>query len=331
MACATHARAEGGKATRSVDARPSPAEARADSEYSALIDRAISEFDLGHWTEAKAFFKRAHLLRPSARTLRGLGLASYELRSYVEALIYLRQALASAERPLTEEMRAEVKATIEEAKSFLAYQKLELEPHDVMVRVDGQPAVFDDDGALLLDPGQHEIQLESSGFEPMSRTFSAKGGEHSVLRLTLHPQPAPPSQSAATTRPMQRDAALSPHDSSFWASLGTPRKVALGLGAGGVIGVGIGTAFAILALSANNASKDGCSNDVCDAGALAERRRALARADVATVAFIAGGALLGAGAAVYFTAPKREQRSTALQLTPALAPRALGVALDGRF
>src|SRR5688572_33225726 len=92
--------------------------ASGDAAYDNLIKKALIEFNLSHWGEAKAYFQRAHQLRPSARTLRSLGLTSYEQRLYVSALGYLRQALVSQERPLTPEMRVQVQNEIEEARSF---------------------------------------------------------------------------------------------------------------------------------------------------------------------------------------------------------------------
>ena len=44
-----------------------------ESEYDRLLDDAVAEFGQGHWTEALAFFGRAHAILPNARTLRGMG------------------------------------------------------------------------------------------------------------------------------------------------------------------------------------------------------------------------------------------------------------------
>src|SRR5262249_43441282 len=57
-----------------------------------LIADAVAEYDAGHFEEARALFRRAQAEAPSARTLRGIGMASFELRDYVEA----DRALAAA-------------------------------------------------------------------------------------------------------------------------------------------------------------------------------------------------------------------------------------------
>src|SRR5689334_12069641 len=68
--------------------------------YEALIEAALTEFGAGHWEEARALFRQAHASFPNARTLRGMGMASFELRDYPEALGELGAALTDDRRPL---------------------------------------------------------------------------------------------------------------------------------------------------------------------------------------------------------------------------------------
>jgi outer membrane protein assembly factor BamD (BamD/ComL family) len=50
---------------------------------SVLIGDAVAEYEAGHYQEARALFRQAHEKQPTARTLRGIGMASFELRDYV--------------------------------------------------------------------------------------------------------------------------------------------------------------------------------------------------------------------------------------------------------
>jgi hypothetical protein len=45
----------------------------------------VAEFEAGHLEDSRALFTRAHSTQPNARTLRGLGIAEFELRKYVES------------------------------------------------------------------------------------------------------------------------------------------------------------------------------------------------------------------------------------------------------
>src|SRR5437868_2687260 len=69
-------------------------------QYRALLEEAVGEYDARRYEEARALFRRAHDLSPNARTLRGIGMASFELREYVEALRSLEGSLADKRRPL---------------------------------------------------------------------------------------------------------------------------------------------------------------------------------------------------------------------------------------
>ena len=303
------------------------------TEYEVVIRKALTEFNLGHWSEAKTLFQRAHELRPSARTLRSLGLTSFELRQYVAALGYLQQSIASQEHPLTDEMRKRVLAVIDDCKSFIIYKPVRLQPTRAKLQVDGEPAALDANGALMLDPGEHNVTAEADGFESVSRELVANGGDRGVLEIKLSALAGPasrearPAVAAAGGGPARADEAAS--DASFWSSLDSGRIVGLGLGAAGVIGVGLGVTFSVLALNADSDSKAHCDGNACDATGLSRRKTALSHADAATVSLIAAGALLGAGLITFLAAPGQEREHAGLQLRPALAPGVASLALTG--
>jgi hypothetical protein len=295
------------------------------AEYEELTKKGIMEYDLGHWAEAKAHFARAHALYPNARTLRALGLISFETRSYVEALDWLERALASQEKPLTDEMRREVSSLADDARSFVSRIWLVLEPPGAGVYVDGQRAKLRDQNVLLVDPGDHELRIEAAGYVPEVRTIRASGGQSSELKLALLEAPR-----ETQTAPASQLAGLSEYDEprpSWWS---TPRVVAVGLGAGAVVAFGVGVTAGLLALSAKSESDHNCDGDVCNAAGSEQRDTAVMRADVASVGFIAGGALLAAGAVTFFLAPDPEHASEhAVRVQP--GPGLAGIAIAGQL
>ena len=319
------------------------AAAVADSDraaYESALQKGLTEFNLGHWAEAKVFFLHAHALQPSARTLRSLGLTSYEMRLYVEALAYLTQALASRERPLTAKMRSETLTQIEECKSFISYETISIEPNHASLQVDGQAATPDAHGTLLLDPGEHQLRADAAGYEPWIQVVTARSGEHRTLAITLSnpSQPAPVAASTAThdvfgtptgDRPPASDDHGPVSEGSFWSTRSTPQIVGVALAAGGVLALGVGTAFSIAAANENAASKRTCMGDSCDPEGLAHRNSALSRADVATASFIATGVLVATGAVLYFAVPTAERGPRALRVIPAIGPDQAALCLAG--
>jgi hypothetical protein len=210
-----------------------------ESKYQELIRRALEEYSAGNWTEARVFFEDAHAISPNARTLRGLGMTSYEARSYVEAIAFLEQALASQVRPFTLQIAQEARRVLEQARRFVSPVDIVLEPASAELRVDGKTIDEAERAGLLLDPGEHEFTAAAAGFAPARRVLVAEGGRrlnlHLVLQSNQAAQQAQPA-SAATQPPVapaQSEATAPP------LAARSDRQVVLGailgiVGAGGI-------------------------------------------------------------------------------------------------
>jgi hypothetical protein len=185
---------------RGPEASAGEALAQADAEYRQLVDDGVAEFGRGNWSEARAFFSRAHQLKPSARTLRGLGLVAYELRNYVEAESLLARALVEPVQPLTAELRAETENTLARARALIGRFRVRVAPADARLWVDGHEAELRD-GMLALDAGAHEIAAQRAGFVDGKLRVDVHGGESEDLGLSLRPVPslAVPGPPAAAT------------------------------------------------------------------------------------------------------------------------------------
>lgn len=164
-----------------------PAELEAaerDERYQSLIEDAIVEFEAGHFLEARALFRSAHATSPSARTLRGIGVSSFELHDYAAAYAALGEALSSTARPLTESQRIEATGLRERAASFLARYRLDHLPEGVSVVVDGVPTVPLADGSLVLALGSHAVVVRI-GDEVFEATVRVAGGEVGPLPVAV--------------------------------------------------------------------------------------------------------------------------------------------------
>jgi hypothetical protein len=203
-------------------------------DYQRAVKQALHEYDLGNFAEAKAFFTQAHAISPNARTLRGLGMSSYELRTYVEAIGYFEQALTATERALTPQMRAEVAQLLTQARAFVTRVRVTLEPSSATLRLDTRPISTDDQGYVLLDPGTHELVAEAPDRETATRSIRTEGGEQLALTISLHatnvepkveaPSEAPQPVFAETAAPKPQEA---PESSSIapWILIGSGAAV----------------------------------------------------------------------------------------------------------
>jgi hypothetical protein len=185
-------------------AADSPAEKPADdagiTAVPVLIGDAVAEYDAGRYEEARALFRLAHEKSPTARTLRGIGMASFEMRDYVEATRALTASLRDQRRPLTADQRKHAQGLLARAETFVGQFMLRLSPASASVFVDGRPAVLEADGSLLLSLGRHEISVRCTACTPNEKQVLVDviGGEKKPLEVSL--APSTPPVASDTTR-----------------------------------------------------------------------------------------------------------------------------------
>ena len=159
-----------------------------------LIGDAVAEYDAGHFQEARALFRQAHEKQPTARTLRGIGMCSFELRDYVEATRALAASLREQRRPLTSEQKRHAEALLARANTFVGRFTVKVKPEGASLFVDGHPADLEPDGVLLLAFGRHQLSLRCPSCSPAEKDedVDVSGGEKKDIELALAPAPPTP-------------------------------------------------------------------------------------------------------------------------------------------
>lgn len=183
-------------------------------EYKKVIEGAVLEFDSGNWAEARVLFEQAHALRPSARTLRGMGKVSFELKEYVRAQKELNAALVELRSPLSEEQRHEVLGLLLRIEKYIGRLTIRVKPPEAeaIVTLDGTRV----EGELKLDLGQHDLSIQAPGYRSLHRTISVEGGKTTRLELTLSREGPTRelAQSTAASAPEAAAATLASDDPS---------------------------------------------------------------------------------------------------------------------
>jgi hypothetical protein len=163
----------------------SPSEPPDDGAYRVLIGDALSEYDAHHYEEARSLFRRAHQINPNARTLRGIGIASFDLRDYVAAARALSDSLAETRKPLTAEQRVHAQGLLERCRAFIDVYTLKVMPADARVLLDGRLPDFEPDGTVLVGLGTHNLEVSKPGYMLRAFPITVRGGEHKDLAVTL--------------------------------------------------------------------------------------------------------------------------------------------------
>jgi tetratricopeptide (TPR) repeat protein len=162
-------------------------DATEEPAYRKAIKEGLAEYDALRFEEARSLFRRAHSISPNARTFRGMGMTSFELRDYVSAVRNLSAALQDKRKPLSAEQRIQTRELLDRSRMFLDVCTLTVSPPKARVIIDGHAPEFEPDGTLLLGFGAHTLEARAPGMATRSLPINVRGGERRVLAVTLAP------------------------------------------------------------------------------------------------------------------------------------------------
>lgn len=158
------------------------AHAQAASSYDNLVTEGLSEFDAGRWVEAYNLFKKAHEISPNARTLRGMGMASYELADYPLALRQLTDALDSGDKPLDAEMRDQVHNLVDRAARLVGTLDVTLDPPEAELLVNDE---LTEERRVVVPVGKVTLRAKLAGYQLEKRVLTVDGGQHYPIELRM--------------------------------------------------------------------------------------------------------------------------------------------------
>lgn len=190
---------------------------------------------------------------------------------------------------------------------------------DVRVSLDGQPFATRLQGeAIPIDPGSHTFHFEAlDGSTHDELAVISEGIKAQAVAVVI----GAPTPATATPTPT-----ASPEQGG---SSGTLKTVGWVVGGAGVVGLGIGTIFGLVAIGDKNGAHCG-SNGLCDPGTSAGIKSA---ALVSDVGWFAGGLLAAGGLALVLFAPGGGGRDHAagVAVAPFIDRSGGGIAFRGRL
>lgn len=200
-----------------------------------------------------------------------------------------------------------------------------------------------------VDPGEIEIAASAPGKQSLRQSLRLEEGKTASYSLpALRAEEAAPAAAAVPAEKGAGPVVGEPQSSPATPPVAPPRDGAavegsgntvwiLALAGAGVAGLGVGTAFAVMAKNQYEDSKSGCPNDpnICNQAGFDLRKDARSKGNVATVGFIAGGAFLS-GAAILWLASgsspeERKAQRGGVRASAELLPGHAGLSLQGSF
>jgi hypothetical protein len=158
--------------------------------------------------------------------------------------------------------------------------------------------------ALSIDPGEHTFTFETAGQPPLQRQFVIREAEKDRRESVTWIADCPPGEEHSAGDPTGCFAVNRGQltQGTVKAGLGTQKILAIVAGGVGVVGVGLGSGFGIVAMSKKSDAQSACPNQCATADGVSKWSDAKSAGTVSTVAFIVGGVALAGGAALWFTA-----------------------------
>ena len=270
----------------------------------------ITLADKGNCAAAVDKLARAEKLFHAPTTLTKLGECQVQLGKVVEGSENLgraaREELASNAPAAFVAARARARKGLAAATAKLAHAKIVVKsPPGVTpsVAIDSVPVPSANVGEdRALDPGPHLVEASAPGYLVASTAINLREGGTEEVTLTLQVDPnAAKAKGAAPLPPVDTKAtpALSPAAPVDVGPNRTAAYVVLGVG---VVGVGVGSVFGLLAMSKKNDLTNACPNKECRTAQQGDLDAAKTDGTISTIAFGVGGAALIVGGILFFTA-----------------------------
>lgn len=162
----------------------SMAETPTDAEVH--FDRGVELSKKGDHEGALVEFRAAYEAEPHFKVRYNIGVSLYRLNRYLEAKEELEAYLLEGGEDIPEARETEVKAILFEITSYIGSLVVVCDMEGAQVLVDGQPVGLSPlPGPIPIDVGEHDVQIEKEGFEPVATTVSVPGGTVTHVELAL--------------------------------------------------------------------------------------------------------------------------------------------------
>ncbi len=282
------------------------------AQYSGNVSEAEASFRAGHallkdknYAAACAKFKDSQALDRASGTLLALaycqelsGLFASARASYMAAA-ELAELENHSERKAAATERADALSPRVSKLVVLVPAELRGVP-GLQVLCDGvalEPAAFG--VSVAIDGGAHTVVASAPGRTTWVGTvLLGPDGDQKTLPLPVLDSTRAPPSAVHASPPLHPSP---PAASAKLSSRQTLQRASLAFAAGGIVGLGLGTAFAVSAKAKKDEASGGghCDDTGCDPRGVALLNDALSAARVSTWSFVAGGALAACGLTLY--------------------------------
>ena len=297
-----------------------------DATAKALFDEGKTLMAEGKYGDACKKLEASYRMNRLSGTGGMLGLCFEKIGRFASAWSAYRDSAAIAERQGNAERAAVARQSAKDLEPKLAWLTLDaraaLTTPGVTITIDGSELPVAALGSPIpVDSGPHVLAATAFDYKRWQQTIEIDDAEKQAVTIP------------ALVEDPTRRLALEARQREIDKLVRRRKTIAYSLTGGGVAALGVAAGFGLSARGQwNDAKAAGCvaTGQCPDDRSKQLGESAATRANVATAAGIAGLVMIGAGIAVYVTAPSSRVLEGP-RITPAITPTSAGVALEGRF
>lgn len=300
----------------------------------ALFDEGKRLMTAGSLTEACPKFAESQKLDPGAGTLLNLA-ACYERNGQTaSAWVTYTDAATAADKSNRKDWAQRAKDKASALQPTLSKLSIVVPSTSQItgleIKRDGTSVGAGELGlAIPVDPGPHVIEATAPNHRKWTNTVQV-GKAKDQVAITVPPLEEEPGAVAAAPSVSTAPSTLAPQSKDEASPGSGQRTLGLATAGVGVVGLGVGAIFGLMATSSQSDADKECdaSGVHCTHAGFENNQDAHSRATVSSVGFVAGGVLVAAGAVLYFTAAKAPPQTGGLhRLRVAAAPTPAGASV----
>ena len=311
------AQASGATPSSSAAAPTSPPTSSDVTTAAELFRQGRAAFDANDVPTARARLLESARLNPRVGTFISLAQCEETLGALASARAHWQQAVAlgGAQGDARAAFAQEHLTAIDTRVPRLTLRPPSAAPAGTVVRLDDIELGAASLGlALPAEVGKHVVVVLAPGYGPSREEIDLAEHQERDVMLDLGPaSPAPPPKPSGSESPPDSGGRVR-------GPLRVASYAAMGLG---LVAAGVGTYFGVKAIEGKSAA--GCAGDVCTGPGAATRNDAIGDGNVSTGVFVASGALVATGVALWFFSRPVPEKA-AIVWSPTIAPDRLGLA-----
>jgi len=306
-----------------------------------LFDEGRSLLTAGKVAEACRKLEESWRLDPLPGTLLNLAVCHEQEGRTASAVVEFRQARALAERDHRDDRLSladqHLHAIEGKVSSLVIVVSPDADRPDLSISRDGTAVGRTVWGSRIpMDPGEHVVEASAPGKKSWKAVVQVApdGDVQTVTLKALEdaeplPAPSPPPVPAVLPPPPPPPSAVVAGEHH---AMSTRKTIGLASAAAGVVGLGIGSYFGVVAIQKHGDPGATCATTPCSNESTSLNNQAGTAADISTAAFAAGLVALGVGAFLWLgDSSGRSDKPSSVSVVPSFGPGRGGVDLAGRF